>query len=423
MNRKRILLSAYYFNPYQGSESAVGWNIATRLAQYHDVTVITGDLSDRRPHEKDLQRWHRESASISGLTIEYVPPSRTVARYEHWHTLPGLWFMWYKAYQKWQALAYQRACKLHAQTPFDLTHHLTVIGYREPGYLWRLPIPFVWGPVNGADNIPVAFYRFLGRAALGPVVRDVVNNIQMRLPGRHKTAAAVARQLWAVTTADQRMITMLWRKHADIMIETGTTLQVDNAERKQPENKTLHLVYSGIFVARKGLPFLLAALSGIELPVPWSLHILGDGPCREHWQNIANKLGLNQHLIWHGQVTRASAMEVMRSADIFVHPSLKEGTPHVVLEALALGVPVICHDACGMGAAVTDNCGIKIPLINPSTTIAGLRRAIVCIGSDADLRARLSAGALARAAELTWDKKARTIADTYERIIDGVSSC
>jgi glycosyltransferase involved in cell wall biosynthesis len=106
----------------------------------------------------------------------------------------------------------------------------------------------------------------------------------------------------------------------------------------------------------------------------------------------------------------------MKSAHILALPSLKEGTPHVVLEALSLGLPVICHDACGMGIAVTDACGIKIPLHDPETSINGFKDAIRDLFEHPEKVEELSRGALKRAEELSWDKKVDAIARAYSEI-------
>ena len=50
MKRLNVLINAVLCNPYGGSESATGWNIVTRIAQHHNVTVITGDLARAQPN-------------------------------------------------------------------------------------------------------------------------------------------------------------------------------------------------------------------------------------------------------------------------------------------------------------------------------------------------------------------------------------
>jgi glycosyltransferase involved in cell wall biosynthesis len=107
----------------------------------------------------------------------------------------------------------------------------------------------------------------------------------------------------------------------------------------------------------------------------------------------------------------------MARGHVLIHSSVKEGTPHVVLESMAQGMPVICHDACGMGVAVDENSGIKVPLHDPATSVAGFRNAILRLCNEPDLLSKLSQGALARATQLTWDNKVKQVADTYHKIL------
>src|ERR1700704_6321219 len=79
--RCRILVSAYLFSPVQGSEQGVGWNICSRLAAYHDVTVLTRSWTEElwpgdQEHRKQAERFMRDHAPISGLSVRFVdsPP-------------------------------------------------------------------------------------------------------------------------------------------------------------------------------------------------------------------------------------------------------------------------------------------------------------------------------------------------------------
>ena len=89
----------------------------------------------------------------------------------------------------------------------------------------------------------------------------------------------------------------------------------------------------------------------------------------------------------------------------------------MVMESLALGLPVICHDACGMGVAVTEMCGIKVPMRGPRISEAGFAAAIRSLLASPQRVAAPSAGALARAQELTWDRKWREIAAAYDSVL------
>ena len=73
----RILLSAFGFSPFRGSECAVGWNIARELARWHEVTVITGDVKDSG-FEREYPDYVKEYAPVKGLTVVYLKPTRLI---------------------------------------------------------------------------------------------------------------------------------------------------------------------------------------------------------------------------------------------------------------------------------------------------------------------------------------------------------
>ena len=93
----------------------------------------------------------------------------------------------------------------------------------------------------------------------------------------------------------------------------------------------------------------------------------------------------------------------------------------VVLEAMGWGLPVICHDACGMAAAVDDSCGIKIPFMNPLQSIKGFRDALEGLLRNPEKVERLSAGALRRASVLSWEAKVKEIARSYSDCAQQIS--
>lgn len=418
MPRLRVLASAYAFSPFRGSEPGIGWNTATRLAAYHDVTVLYGDVSRASPARTEIEQFLASTSLPPGMTLQYVAPSALICFLEWCHNLPGLWFLYYLAYKFWQRRAYREAVRLHAARPFDLAHQLTMQGYREPGYLWKLPIPFVWGPVGGASNEPWAFLRsFSWRGRIGVAARNIANMVQMRLALRCRKAARKAARIWAVTDADYRMITELWGAPADRILDTGTTPSPHQQPVHRDPADRLRLVWSGLHISRKALPVLLHAIAQLESHDSIALTVLGEGPETDAWRALADRLRISHLISWKGQLPHAEALSVMAQGHAFAFPSVKEAASTVVLEALQFGMPVICHNACGMGIAVTDECGLKIPLVNPDTSIQGFRAAIERLLNEPDLLPQLSAGAIRRAQQLSWDEKARTIAKAYEEAV------
>lgn len=417
----KILISAFGFSPYRGSECAVGWNICNELAKMHDVTVLCGDVRGDCPTKQELTRYYIKEGHPSPrkLRIEYLAPNILISGLEKIHKIPGLWMFYYFAYNLWQRKTYKHAKNLHAKYSFDVVHQLNMIGYREPGYLWKLQAPFVWGPIGGAPNEPIAYYSmFNGMGRVRVVVRAMLNELQKRICIRAKRAARIAKKIWAVTDADYRMISGLWGVECEKMVETGTILRNDGRVRNWDGKSPLRIIWSGIHTSRKALPVLLYALSKVR-NYDWQLDILGDGPENKSWKHLAETLGIAGRLLWHGMVAHDEALKIMDRGQVFAFPSLKEGTPHVVLEALSLGLPVICHDACGMGTVVTRDCGFKIPLKDPETSIWGFVEALQAIATEPGLIASKSLAAIERARELSWAAKARQISVAYERVVDG----
>jgi glycosyltransferase involved in cell wall biosynthesis len=104
----------------------------------------------------------------------------------------------------------------------------------------------------------------------------------------------------------------------------------------------------------------------------------------------------------------------MDKQDALVVCSLQESTSTVLMEALATGMPVICHDASGMSFAIDESCGIKVPLRARQTSVSGFTDAIVRLVTTQGLLNRLSQGALQRARENSWEEKVRQLAIAYD---------
>jgi glycosyltransferase involved in cell wall biosynthesis len=330
---------------------------------------------------------------------------------------PGLWALYYAAYHTWQRKALAVAAHLHAGNPFDIAHQLTFMTYREPGYLWRLPVSFFWGPIGGAADVPLSFARILGtQGTVAFACRRVANAIQRRASYRARLAARRAELVWVSTDAERRLVEG-WGGRAEFERETGTT-SVGGKRRTRADGAALQIAWSGLHMPRKALPIMLEAIARLRTGLDVKLHVLGAGPETEAYRKIAVKLGIAERIVWHGRLPHQEALDEMSKAHIVAHSSLLEGTPAVLLEALSLGLPVICHDICGMSIAITEKCGIKVPFRDPETSVSGFARAIERIANDPQLYQRLALGAEERARELTWDRKVERFSEAYLAALD-----
>ncbi len=418
--RRRVLVSAFAVSPARGSEPGVGWNLCVRLAARHDVTVLCspGEPPRRSVLRDEITAHLRTHGPVSGLTFHFVDgPALSYLLQRESLFLRRTFY--YAGYRAWQKAAYREARQLHRRMPFDVIHHLTMTGFREPGYLWKLPVPFVWGPIGGAANVPPPFLRMMGwREQLYYRPRNLLNWVQQRTSIRCRRAARRARHLWAIGDAEERLVAEIWGCGVQRMGETGTSPRADGRVRIYDPSRPLRVIWSGIHVGRKALPILLEAVATLPDAERWRLElvVLGDGPEHARWRALAARLRISTQVRWTGWLPRAMAVAEIATADILAFTGVQEGTPHTVLEALSYGLPVICHDACGMGTAVTNACGIKVPLRDPETSIAGFAAALDRLITEPHVLATLSQAALDRAGELSWDAIAHRIADIYHHV-------
>lgn len=421
--RRRVLVSAFATSPYRGSEPGGGWNVVCRLAAHHDVTVLCfpGFEKDQRDHVAAYEKYLQAHGPIDGLTMHWVeqpPMSKLLQREGTWQRA-----FYYHGYRSWQRAALREARRLHAEQPFDLVHHLNMTGYREPGYLWQMGLPFLWGPVAGAVMMPRPFFKLLSprdRAFYG--IRNALNAWQMRTKSRCRKAAAKANHVWAVDELNRTMIREHFHAESSLLLDSGCEPSGDGFVRRFDAGRPLRVLWSGVHEGRKCLPILLHALATLQARgLAFELTVLSQGPETGRWKQLSHDLGIDGSVTWTGMLPQPEAVKRMNDADVFVLTSLQEAATHVVMESLASGLPVVCHDACGMGVAVNESCGLKVPLIDPQTSIAGFAEALAGLYEQPEKLADLSDGAMKRAVELSWDAKALEVAQAYDRVLAGVS--
>lgn len=119
---------------------------------------------------------------------------------------------------------------------------------------------------------------------------------------------------------------------------------VAQPELEEASNNSLCLIFIGSLAQQyKGLHLLLAALDQCkESGLDFRLKVLGDGQYRQDYQNQAATLGLEENVVFYGNLKHGQdVIRQLRDADLFVMPSLVEGLPRAMLEAMACGLPCI----------------------------------------------------------------------------------
>src|SRR5205807_28104 len=137
--------------------------------------------------------------------------------------------------------------------------------------------------------------------------------------------------------------------------------------------------------AHRDLIVAFAELSLKHRDLNCKLVIVGDGPERASLESAARASGLDDKIIFTGQVAEVSPFYAI--ADVFVLPSHSEGSPNVLLEAMTARVPVVATAVGGVPEIVKDNeSALLVPAGNPVKLAAAIERVL----SDDKLAARLA---------------------------------
>jgi glycosyltransferase involved in cell wall biosynthesis len=407
---ERVLLLAAACNPYKGSDAQAGWGRVLETARYFDTWVICGAW-DR----EDIQRFHKEHGEHPGLHFFFVAESRLERLLKRRRPL---FYTNLFSYHLWHRRAYKLAARLHQELRFALTHQVTLVGYREPGFLWKLDAPFIWGPLGGTQNYPWRFLPYAGiSGAITEGFRSLVNWLQLRLSPRVRRAALKAACLLAANMQNKRDFERVHGIKATLLLETGLSEVMPQENLRSKPHRPLNLLWSGEFKHRKALHLLLRALSRLPPELPYELKILGQGPLERRWRKLAERLGVEDRCRWLGWLPYEEALHQYEWADVLVFTSLRDTSGNVVLEALGQGVPVIVLDHQGVGDIVTAECGVKIPVTTPRKVIHGLRDAIVAFAEDEKKYYSFCRGALSRAHHYLWSFNGARMAAVYHKAL------
>jgi glycosyltransferase involved in cell wall biosynthesis len=412
MRKYNILISCYACSPYRGSEPGMGWNFVKRISQFHEVHIIV----EQEKWENDINKYLLDNPeSTKNLNFYFIRKKRN-------RKLRKIWpHSYYYFYHQWQKKAFKLAQNLQLKQHFDLVHQLNMVGFREPGYLWKMDIPFIWGPIGGMEITP---WKFLPSLSFKGMVhftgRNFINQFQKKVSLRPRKAAMRKNNyLIAATPENQKDILNIWNRKSEIITEVG---QVENNQItiKKREDECLKIVWSGIHEPRKNLNLLLRSLSKID--IDWELHVLGRGSQTKKWKKLSEGLRISKRCIWYGWLPLAKAYEVFKYGHLFCITSVHDLTSTVTLEALSFGLPIICLDHCGFAHVVNNTCGIKIPVTNPTEAMEGFAKAIEKLYNDEILRQNLANGAIVRAQDFSWEKKIEKLNTIYQKLLNEDSS-
>lgn len=398
----RILLSAYACRPNAGSEPGVGWNWATHLAARGiDVHVLVA-----KRNQEAIEAGLR-TAVISNLHFTFVAvPYKWPKQSEASH------------YFLWQFAALRAARELSRKLRFQLAHHVTYASIHVPSQLWRLGIPVVFGPIGGGQTTPDGMLSYFGASKSRELLRSAVTR-SLTISPLHREWL---QQMSVVLAANSDTLNLVRRsgcKNASLMCDTAIPADYfAEAPRKVREVKrAVKLLWVGRMLSRKALPLALDAMKEVHHNV--TLTIAGDGIAPEVVHRMIRERNLEQRVFWKG--TRLTFQE-LRAAyaehDAMLFTSLRDSFGSQLLEAMAMGLPIITVDLHGAHDFVPQGASFKVTVSSPENTVSGLASAIeefACL--PAGKRNRMSEFALSFAKTLSWPARAESAERLYDKVL------
>ncbi len=177
-------------------------------------------------------------------------------------------------------------------------------------------------------------------------------------------------------------------------IDTGKFDKLSSEERMYKKAKLLSedkicILFSGRFIKRKGVEYLLEAWKAVSGKFGNArLYLLGNGPLFEDMKGLANMLSISDKVVFKGHIN--NVVDYLNASDIFVLPSLQEGMPNALLEAMACGLPPVATRIGGVEDIIQDEYnGI---LVKPEDAY-DLAEGIIRLIEDEELRKRISENA------------------------------
>jgi len=371
----RVLIGAYACEPSQGSEPAVGWHWAHEaLYAGHEVWVVT-----RRNNR----------AAIEATLATAVGPGP----HFHYLDLPRP-FLWAKRkfghlgllayYYLWQVSLIVVARRLHRRIGFDIAHHVTFVNDTLPSGLCALPVPFIWGPVGGSTHrLPTGIDLDLPTYArrherVRATLQFLLRHIDPFVALTRRRAALIL----VYTREALEGLSRSERRRARAIVHIGIS-EDEPPHRASPPREAGHLrlrlLTGGRLVHWKGFDLLIEGFARFTRAAPEAealLTVTGSGRYQPVLEALATREEVRDRVEFVGMLpSRDDVFALMEECDLFALPTLRDGPPVALLEAMAYGLPVLCLDLGATAELVPDHAGIKISPDSRESIVAGIAEA------------------------------------------------
>jgi len=323
----------------------------------------------------------------------------------------------------WTQISQRRvARRLVREHAIDVIHQPIPVSPREPSLLFGLGAPVVIGPMNGGMEYPPAFRRRDGsfEQALVWVGRASARILNVLMPGKRRAV-----MLLVANDRTRAALAVPTRGRVAELVENGVDLSLwTPRESGTVTSDVVTFAFMGRLIRWKSVELLLKAFAIACKRAPMRLWILGDGDERVSLEQLARELSLPEDatensaagtIQFAGWLSQPDCKARLNVADCLVLPSLFECGGAVVLEAMALGKPVIATAWGGPLDYLDDECGILVQPVSTEGLVDGLAAAMLELASSPEKRHRMGACAVAKIrSQYSWKGKVGQMIEFYD---------
>ena len=214
----------------------------------------------------------------------------------------------------------------------------------------------------------------------------------------------------------EKFMPSLSLKHHSITNGVDTEVFYPSSLHNTPENNIVKLLFVSRLSSQKGVETLIKAC-GILLQRKVSnfkLTIVGDGPLKDRMFSLINEYKLKDKIDFLGWVRLEELPDIYRDSNVFILPSVMEGMPSVVLQAMACGLPIIASKVKGFEEVLEENVNGLLAEYNDEIAFAN---AIEQLIKSPDLLNKMSENSFEKSKQFSWQTIAEKYLELYEKTL------
>lgn len=383
-----------------------------------------------RYHEDSQVPWLRETVNrlaALGHQVTVIVPSFKGLKH---HRIDGIEVLRFRYAPRWvEQLTHDEGAPNKLRNPLYQFLGVTYIGM---GILcsvaWSLPRKF--DIIHVHWPFPHGLFALFAARATGARVVATCHGAELAMGRRKPWIRKILRQCLlrsdrlACNSSHTRSEIEKTCGRTATVIPYGATIAIpsETAPRPQPaRSETATILFTGRHIQRKGVPYLIKAISLLLESRPVKLLLTGDGDRRREWEELTRSLGLSKAVDFLGFVSNQRLSELYRECDVYVLPAIfddrgdTEGLGVVLIEALCHAKPVVASAVGGIVDVIKHE---ETGLLVPEKDERALAAAILRLLDDPDLAHRLGAAGRKHAQEyFAWDA---TVAATEALFYDAL---